>query len=55
MKPPMTRTRLPLALATATLLLAAGGIAQADDGPGVPPGTEATPSAPWTWIPTTLI
>ncbi|MGW1543347.1 OmpA family protein [Streptomyces sp. NPDC002309] len=46
----MTPTRLPLALTTATVMLAttlyATATAHADDDPGVPPGTEATASAP---------
>jgi outer membrane protein OmpA-like peptidoglycan-associated protein len=46
-----TTPRLPLTLTTAALLLAAtlhgAASARADDGnPGVPPGTEASPSAP---------
>ncbi|WP_077796891.1 OmpA family protein [Streptomyces sp. JHA26] len=46
----MTHTRLSPALTTVTLLLAANlcgaATAHADDGPSVPPGTEATASAP---------
>ncbi|MFJ4468922.1 OmpA family protein [Streptomyces sp. NPDC089424] len=46
----MTPTRLPLALTTASIMLAgtlcAAGTAHADDDPSVPPGTEATASAP---------
>ncbi|MFF5250682.1 OmpA family protein [Streptomyces leeuwenhoekii] len=42
----MTHTRLALALATTTLLLVSTGAARADDGPSVPPGTEASASAP---------
>ncbi|MBG0852812.1 OmpA family protein [Streptomyces spinoverrucosus] len=41
----MTQTRLTLALTTATLLFATT-TAHAEDGPSVPPGTEATASAP---------
>ncbi|MFJ5261146.1 OmpA family protein [Streptomyces sp. NPDC088387] len=41
-----TRTRLPLILATTTVLLATGTVAQADDGPSEPPGTEPSASAP---------
>ncbi|MEV5885588.1 OmpA family protein [Streptomyces sp. NPDC052020] len=42
----MTPTRLALALATTTLLLVTAGPARADEGPSVPPGTEASASAP---------
>ncbi|MEV7991716.1 OmpA family protein [Streptomyces sp. NPDC086077] len=46
----MTPTRLPLALTTATIMLAttlcATATAYAEDDPSVPPGTEATASAP---------
>ncbi|MFJ4684448.1 OmpA family protein [Streptomyces sp. NPDC088789] len=42
----MTRTRLPLVLAVATVLLATGTVAHAEDDPSVPPGTEASASAP---------
>ncbi|MFI9615651.1 OmpA family protein [Streptomyces sp. NPDC052023] len=46
----MTRSRLPLALTTTSLLLATTlcttTTAHADDDPSVPPGTEATASAP---------
>ncbi|MFD7437837.1 OmpA family protein [Streptomyces sp. NPDC059861] len=46
----MTPTRLPLTLTTATIMLAttlcATATAYAEDDPSVPPGTEATASAP---------
>jgi outer membrane protein OmpA-like peptidoglycan-associated protein len=42
----MTHTRLILTGAVTTLLLAGVGVAHADDAPSVPPGTEATASAP---------
>ncbi|WP_395574557.1 OmpA family protein [Streptomyces sp. BK79] len=42
----MTHTRLILTGALTTLLLAGVGVAHADDAPSVPPGTEATASAP---------
>jgi outer membrane protein OmpA-like peptidoglycan-associated protein len=42
----MTPTRLALALATTTLLLVTAGPVRADEGPSVPPGTEASASAP---------
>ncbi|KOV67755.1 hypothetical protein ADL00_15620 [Streptomyces sp. AS58] len=46
----MTRTRVTLTLAVATALLATGvcgaATAHADDSPSVPPGTEASASAP---------
>ncbi|CAL9464037.1 OmpA family protein [Streptomyces sp. NPDC090994] len=42
----MTPTRLTATLGVTVLLLAGGTLAHADDAPSVPPGTEATPSAP---------
>jgi outer membrane protein OmpA-like peptidoglycan-associated protein len=42
----MIHTRLTLTGAVTTLLLAGVGVAHADDAPSVPPGTEATASAP---------
>ncbi|MEV8595886.1 OmpA family protein [Streptomyces sp. NPDC052012] len=42
----MTHTRLTVIGAVATLLITSAGVAHADDAPSVPPGTEATASAP---------
>ncbi|MFI9821672.1 OmpA family protein [Streptomyces sp. NPDC052013] len=42
----MTHTRLTVIGAVTTLLLTGAGVAHADDAPSVPPGTEATASAP---------
>ncbi|MEY7978253.1 OmpA family protein [Streptomyces pilosus] len=42
----MTHNRLLLIATVAALLAVSPGVAHADDGPSVPPGTEATPSAP---------
>ncbi|WP_320783946.1 OmpA family protein [Streptomyces sp. CRN 30] len=42
----MTHTRLTVLLTASVLLLATAPLARADDAPSVPPGTEATASAP---------